>query len=107
MFRAVGALGADVGARDGGGHTPLHYAAWGDAHELVRVFGELGAEIEAKSDNGWTPLHMAAQRGFCEASRMLVTKLGAVVCAKTDDGKTPSALRSRPLPTFFHRYSVN
>lgn len=68
------ANGADPAAKDAGGVTPLHQAAWfytGEeiknegqrSHDVFTKLVEAGAELEAKDDLGDTPLHKAIETG--------------------------------------------
>ena len=85
-------FGADIGAKDNNGYTPLHHAAWGGDVEMIRVLGEFGADVEATLGNGRTPLHIAAQHGYHQAARVLIEELGADACVRTSEGHTPSDL---------------
>ena len=52
--------GADVGARNKSGDTPLYWAAMvRDSPAVVKVLLDAGADVEARSKNGFTPLHTA------------------------------------------------
>ena len=53
------AAGADVNAKDGGGWTPLHYAAVVDHKEIVELLLASSADVNAKIDDGKTPLDSA------------------------------------------------
>jgi ankyrin repeat protein len=52
-------FGADVGAKDNDGWTPLHFACLDDNLECAELLLDRGADVEAKTDDGWTPLHFA------------------------------------------------
>ena len=66
------AQGADPDARDAGGCTPLHYAAWNNpAAEAVKALFEAGADPEACDGHGRKPLDYAisaANAAFIEAA---------------------------------------
>ena len=47
--------GADINAKDGTGHRPLHRAAFGDVPEMVMLLLDAGADINATNDDGYTP----------------------------------------------------
>ena len=56
------AAGTDVAARDDGGITPLHWAAWNNENPAVlEALLAAGADLEARNDFGNTPLHNAAR----------------------------------------------
>ena len=55
--------GAEVGARDCFGATPLHVAACHNHWKMVHLLLKLGADINIKAFNGSTPLHSAAACG--------------------------------------------
>ena len=58
--RACLAAGADVNARERGGHTPLHLAACcNDNPAVIAALLEAGAEVNARDEDGDTPLHLA------------------------------------------------
>ncbi len=70
------ARGADVGARDSAGATPLHAAArpwWGEKPELVSVLLEAGADRGARDATGRTALDVAAAAGFTATAELLRT----------------------------------
>ena len=48
--------GANVGAKDGDGRTPLHWAARAGSFEVVRLLVSAGADINAAAKDGLTPL---------------------------------------------------
>ena len=60
-IKALVAAGADVGARDTDGKTPLHAAAegYGDAKK-IEVLIAAGADVGARDESRETPLHVAA-----------------------------------------------
>jgi ankyrin repeat protein len=47
-----------VNAKDGGGWTPLYYAAVSGRKEVAELLITGGADVNAKSDDGKTPLDM-------------------------------------------------
>jgi uncharacterized protein len=63
--------GADVNARAGGGHTPLHIAAFHDDVALVNVLLAHGAAAEARDDQQRTPLAIAEATGQAQVARRL------------------------------------
>ena len=72
--RVVSALltrGADANARDGGGHTPLHIAAFGGDVALIDTLLAHGADAEARAHDGRTALAIAEDKGHAPAARRL------------------------------------
>jgi len=51
---------AQVGARDAGGYTPLHLAAWNGKRDTATLLLDAGAEFDARNGRGETPLALAA-----------------------------------------------
>ena len=69
---ALVAGGEDPDARDAGGCTPLHYAAWNNpVGEVAAALFEIGADVEASDGHGRKPLDYAisaANDAFIEAA---------------------------------------
>lgn len=88
--------GADVGARQQNGRTPLHWVAWqyGVDEEYdyrpqeARLLLEAGADPNARDASGRTPLHRVCTYGSEEIARLLVQH-GADVMARDAEGFTP------------------
>ncbi len=91
--------GTDVGARDGSGATPLHYAARVGTPDAVRALLRAGADPHAwhawraptwysSSDSDGTPLHFAASNPNPEVAAVLL-EAGADVNARSLNGRTP------------------
>lgn len=78
----------DVRAPAKNNTTPLHWAAYNESIDVIRLLIKKGADINAKADNGWTPLHFAVRTGKTVAVANLV-KLGADVNAKDGSGNMP------------------
>ena len=57
--RMLVSLGADVNAKDGGGNTALHWAAFRGNAGIVLVLTEAGASLNVKNNGGRTPLRSA------------------------------------------------
>ncbi len=77
--------------------TPLHVAAFANAHETAVVLLQNGADVHAKDKDGDTPLHAAALANAREMAAVLLQN-GADVHAKGKDGVTPlhaAALNAR------------
>ena len=80
--------GADANARDNGGSTPLHKAAYNGRTEVVLVLLEHGADANARYNGGLTPLHEAAYNGRTELVLVLLEHV-ANIGAKDNQGRTP------------------
>jgi len=83
--------GADVNAVDGGGTTPLHWAARNCPPDIVKLLIDRGANVKAVDAKGYTPLHASCINNDLAVAKMLV-EAGAIVGAKTVEGKTPADL---------------
>jgi ankyrin repeat protein len=91
--RAVLKSGADVNQPAGDGATPLHWAAHGDATEIVRLLLAAGA-AQVANDLGVTPLHLAAANGNVATLRLLLEKRANANTAAAS-GVTPLMEASR------------
>jgi ankyrin repeat protein len=90
--RALLAGGADVGARDADGDTPLIEAAFYSSPEVVGALLAAGADVDASNLLGVTPLHRAATRPLQAA---LLLDAGADVRARTQLGNSALVLAAR------------
>ena len=87
-------FGADVHARDGGGHNPLYRAANGQGREeegraAVELLIQHGADVnQVTGVGGMTPLHMSARRGTTRIAEALLDA-GADIEAKDKGEETP------------------
>jgi ankyrin repeat protein len=63
--------GADVGARDDDGRTPLHWATVTGSREIVALFISHGADVNAQDNEGKTPLQIAVEKGYKEVAAVL------------------------------------
>ncbi|KAF4443711.1 ankyrin repeat-containing [Fusarium acutatum] len=74
--------GADVGAVDGGNHTPLSRAAINGNEDAIRVLIDAGSDMETRSAyRKKTPLHWAVFKRRVESTRLLLQR-GAQVDAE-------------------------
>ncbi|UKZ49434.1 hypothetical protein TrVGV298_003681 [Trichoderma virens] len=80
--------GANVNAQDGGGWTPLSWAADGGHEAVVKLLLKKGAKVDAQDRYGQTPLRQAAD-GRHEAVIKLLLEKGANVNAQDSGGRTP------------------
>ena len=92
-----------MNAKQDGGGTPLHYAAWEGHKEVAELLLANGADVNAKTVGGWTPLHQAAwvdvigRGGHKEIVELLIAK-GADLNAKDNRlRKTPLDAGHSPL----------
>jgi ankyrin repeat protein len=77
-----------VGAKDGIGRTPLHWATWNGRKEAVELLIASGANVNAGDKDDATPLHKAAEKGHKDLAELLVAK-GAGVNMRDKSGRTP------------------
>ena len=93
------AAGTDVNAKDGGGWTPLFYAAFSGRTEVAELLIAEGVDVNAKDNLG--TLRYAASGGHKETVELLIAN-GADVYAKGGgNGTTPldMAIRLRRTET--------
>ena len=84
-MRVLIGAGADIGAENAEGQTPLHGAAWSGDTEAVQGLVGAGADIHAVDEEGATPLHWAALKGHTETAMVLIS-VGADVNAGEERG---------------------
>ena len=77
-----------VAAKDKGGETPLHWAAFSGNVDLVRFLLEKGAEVDARNGRGLTPLAFTALKGRTPAAGLLIER-GADVNVRNALNMTP------------------
>ncbi len=77
-----------VDLKDGGGATPLFYAAYGNALETMKLLKDCGANINAKNRFDETPFHGAVLSNAIEAMELL-KEWGADINAKNRLDATP------------------
>lgn len=80
--------GADIGARDVTGMTPLHVAAMYSRGRAATLLLERGADLHARDAYGDTPLHTAAVFGRTKMTLWLIRQ-GADPCARNAAGSLP------------------
>jgi truncated hemoglobin YjbI len=88
-------FGADVEAKDGGGHNPLYRVANGGGREeeegqaaLELLMGHGATANQVTGSGGMTPLHMSARRGTTRIAEALLDA-GAEIEARDKKGETP------------------
>ena len=87
-------FGADVEAKDAGGHNPLYRVANGQGREeegraAVELLIGHGADVnQVTGIGGMTPLHMSARRGTTRIAEALLDA-GADIEARDKNGETP------------------
>ncbi len=93
LARWLVSQGADLGAVDAWGNTPLHRRArkW---PSNIAVLLELGADVSAATASIGTPLHAAADSKHADNARQLLAR-GALVDARNKEGLTPLELALR------------
>jgi ankyrin repeat protein len=94
VLEALIAAGADAGARDEQGLTPLHHAVQRKRADAVEALLKGGADQNAKDRDGATPLHHAARLG-ADAVIPVLLKHGADAAAKDVNGQTPTEWAER------------
>ncbi len=67
--------------------APIHSAASGKHHRIVKMLLEKGADPNLREQGGFTPLHAAAQNDDLDTVRALLLG-GADLTLKSNDGKT-------------------
>ncbi|XP_031434982.1 fibronectin type 3 and ankyrin repeat domains protein 1-like [Clupea harengus] len=77
------------GGRDGGGCSPLHWAADGGSLQLVTYMIQDGCQLDVRDSSLWTPLMRVCAVSGNAAVASLLIKAGADVNVRDKDGKTP------------------
>ena len=92
-FKLLRDAGANLGATDSLGYTPLHYSALHGNSEMVSLLIQAGVNVNATNRDGFTPLHETTSRLSYVKSNVdcadLLLKAGAAVNLKTHDYSTP------------------
>jgi len=70
-FRLLLEHGADINVQDSNGLTPLQWASFNGALEVVRLLLETSADVEARNNYGKTALQEAAEEGHDEITKLL------------------------------------
>lgn len=90
VIRRLADRGADLGATDRDGNTPLHLHAMSGDDAAVAALLDLGADLEARSDRwGETPLHAAARSHRPSTVRLLVERGADASAGLPRSGRTP------------------
>jgi len=78
LAASIAADPAKARARDAGGYTPLHLAAWNGQAATAALLLDAGAEIDARNGRGETPLGLAAvyenEDGMAEVIDLLLER---------------------------------
>jgi len=80
--------GANIGARDNHGNTPLLNALFSNNFEFVELLINKGADLLVTNKDGYTVLHAAVEAGILKAIDLFLDR-HIDVHAKTTEGKTP------------------
>ena len=92
MVTVLLAAGAEVGARDLKGETPLHWAAGRNRNPaIIAELVEAGADLNARSSEGNTPLH-ASRNNTNPAVAHLLLELGADPTPVNDSGRVANPM---------------
>ncbi|KXZ43354.1 hypothetical protein GPECTOR_93g624 [Gonium pectorale] len=83
--------GADLGAKDEYGTTPLHYAARKGHQEVVKELLAAGADVNAATKGGQTPLKLLASKGHLAVVKEALAAW-AYVNSASEDGWTPARI---------------
>jgi ankyrin repeat protein len=84
--------GADIMARNKGGLTPLHAAAYSGSVEVARLLLDHGADLEDRDNvSGATPLIVAAEENRVAVAELLIAR-GADLSITDRDGFTALSL---------------
>jgi len=86
--------GADVNGTQADGSTALHWAAYANDPQAVRLLIAAGAAPDARTRTGMTPLLLAAEAGSAEIVRQLLAA-GAEVDGAFRNGETPLMMAAR------------
>ena len=86
--------GADVSARDVGGHTVLHHAARFADTSTISLLLAAGADANARTRDGSTPLHLAAVEENTAVATALLER-GVDIDVADNSGTTPLHLAAR------------
>lgn len=99
IFELLVQNGADFGATDKDGNTPLHVAALDKSDEgksvvplLLGALAGNGAVLNAPNSAGKTALHIAAQNGNAAAVKAFVANGGFDIAKQDSDGNTAAQL---------------
>jgi ankyrin repeat protein len=87
--------GMDVNATQGDGSTALHWAAYWDDAELVKVLLDKGADAQAITRLGATPLYLAASNGNAAILRLLLTAGADATSTVLQNEETPLMFAAR------------
>lgn len=80
--------GADINCCDGNNDTPLHWAAFKNNADCVKVLLQCGATVDPRDFNNDTPLGWAARKGNLDVIHILL-QYNAKVNIRNSKGDTP------------------
>ena len=78
-----------VNVSDNYGQTPLHFAAYHNETEIIKILLENGANPNLKNKNGKTPIHLLAMYGPAKSMKVLLNYGQADVEIADNDNQTP------------------
>ena len=87
--RTALSAGADLGAHDEVGNTPLHMAAMENTSTVIVALTTVGADHGARNETDDTPLHRTAAENASPSVIKALIEGGAEPGARTESGEMP------------------